>query len=219
MPRPQFARKRPVFTKPGPVALWPDSPFEKWSRQWVRKNFWKVEHIFLTPEDALQECAVLFSFCLHRYTIPGNNKNSSYGVVKNEKWLMQLFMTIVRNAWIKIAKEQTYERVLFGDDNRPIEYDSEPANESQYEHNYGPMAVAFAELSDDTRRVFTSLLSAPAEVYWLLFERPLHENVPPAIEINQRIRRFFGIRYPVDIVSELSNLMAIRGEIRTLRRK
>jgi hypothetical protein len=74
--------------------------FEQWSRNFVNKNFWRVEEVHLTKEDSIQECAVVFFRCKNKY---------SY-TVDNLAWFMSLFKRAVSNEFHVASVKNTLRR-------------------------------------------------------------------------------------------------------------
>jgi hypothetical protein len=213
--------ERPIFTPPRPCrptfsapsrhretfAL-PKQPewngvFVGWAHGWVHKNYWKVQHIFPTKEDAVQECAVLFAVCLQKYYY-----------VTNPRHFMSLFTITVVRKWVNYAKEDTAQRDFMIPMNEDNEYGETAADSHHWDnetaHNDGAFYAAMASLSNEAHEVLEKLVAAPAELISLLFESPRSDmRIPPRIEINRRLRRFFGIKSRVDIMLELENLAGV----------
>lgn len=195
--RPVYKQPRPNFT-PTPCAEWSGS-FEKWSRNWVRDNHWRVNEVLPTTEDALQECAMLFAMCLDRYPH-----------VDNPKWMMGIFKKVVCTKWIKMAEKSTLERGIIAPETDITEEQFALAYLGTY-HNDGPFVCAFGQLSTDAREAINCLLEAPSELIDFIFQSPSFA-LPPRIEWNRRLRQLFGIRSKADILAELEELAGIYSE-------
>src|SRR5882757_8206440 len=73
--RPNFAATRPrprlATSRPQPAFYRPKwrGAFEGYARNFVARNFWRVRHVMLSEEDALQECACIFARCVKTYRV------------------------------------------------------------------------------------------------------------------------------------------------------
>jgi len=70
--------------------------FENYARSWVSKNFWKVREQFGSQEDALAECALIFTRCLRRYERPSTIP-PGYAIFKRA----------IANAWTTYAAKSS----------------------------------------------------------------------------------------------------------------
>lgn len=167
--------------------------FENWSKAYVAKNFWKVRNLFQTEEDALQECALIFTRCLNYYA----------DKVDNPAWLMSLYKVAVINDWNTFARRDADMRSVIdfrisSDEERedaaplPVPTDS----------NQGMLAVRLAEASTELRAALTLLAKAPTEVLMTIFKDDARANV------NRRLRRFCNIQSKVDLLGQLREILA-----------
>ncbi len=163
-----------------------EGPFEKWSRSWVRRNFWRVRHIFLTEEDALQECALIFVRCVRLYQLR----------IDNPAWLMSLFKTAVANDWITFSIKDRRGR----DTQESVNAD---LPQTTTDFNEGPLYAALANASSELKQVLTVIAGAPNELLELMFK-----NDNATLEkVNCRLCRLSGISAKHDVVAELRNLL------------
>lgn len=120
-----------------------EGTFENWSRNWVNKHFWKVQHIHCTKEDSLQECALIFARCVKSYN----------GKLDNPAWFMALYKTAVARDWITFAQKESQRR------------DIELAHAADLtDGNYGPLITHLRLCAAEIRDVMGMLASAPNEV-------------------------------------------------------
>jgi hypothetical protein len=77
-------------------------PFEKYSRSFVSKHYWRVKNIVDSPEDAVQECAVVFSKCKAKYEY----------MVDNPRWFMRLYQVSLVNYLNKLSTTDTKKRTI-----------------------------------------------------------------------------------------------------------
>lgn len=163
---------------------WADGPFQAWAKGWVARNFWRVAHTFGSPEDALQECAMVFVRCCNSYQGPANQP----------KRMMAYFKLAVTNAWNSASVKDRQAR-----DTLPDTDAEEPMEEP-----LGPLMAALGQCSAEARVFLEGIANAPAEFLQML----LYE-VDDTAKLNQRIRRAFGIKKrDADVVGELRNLLS-----------
>jgi len=73
--------------------------FENYARSWVSKNFWKVREQFGSQEDALAECALIFTAASGDMSGP-----STIRLVYGD------FKRAIANAWTTYAAKSTQQR-------------------------------------------------------------------------------------------------------------
>ena len=144
-----------------------DSPFRLWATKFVngngstKGNYWRVKHI-LTEDEALSECAVVFSHCRHRY----------FATVVVPKHFMALFKTSVNRRWNTLARQDEQQRNMFDYDTEVTGLYSDDDRQSfiePFEDSSSMLVVAVNELPNEVRLVLDSLLEAPAELLTMLF--------------------------------------------------
>jgi hypothetical protein len=177
--------QKPVL-KPQPAGYVPawTGVFETWSRAWVSKHFWRVQHMLPDEQDALQECALVWSKCARAYT----------GKVDNPAWFMALFKTSVARHWITLSNRDSEAPERF-----TIEQEPEDFLALQAEHSAGPLAAALAGASAELRQFIVLIASSPAEMLGMLLEPG------PDAEMGRRIRRLTGIYG--DLIGELRGIL------------
>lgn len=181
-------------------AFWKwEGTFEKWSRSWVRKNYWRVRHIAGSQEDALSICQLLFVECVHRY---GDK-------IDNNRWLMSLYSRMVINHWNRLSVLDNRERemVVFREDvfapymlrsreHEPVGPDPFFLDNERTPSNAGLIDIKLS-MSDEIRRALTILMEAPSEIIDILFEGKNEEADSAAI------RRFCGIKSDINVLEEI----------------
>lgn len=167
--------------------------FEGWSRNWVRQNFWRVDRIFQSPEDALQQCAMVFARCLVHYE----------GTVDNEAWFMALYKRALANHWYANGARNIANKEIFGDPHE-LEALKPAASLYQDEEEALPGLDGAVEIwesaSGELRQVLSMIANGPAELVEILTE-----DCP---RLNQRWRRFGRIKAQKDLVGEMRELLA-----------
>lgn len=122
-----------------------EGTFEKWSRVWVRKHYWRVRGVLPSEEDALQHCAMVFTRCLNAYA----------DKIDNAAWLMGLYKVAVANEWNRLAVKDGRHRELHDIAEPP------PLVETTGEYQAGPL---LSSIGSELREAVTLLLNAPCEV-------------------------------------------------------
>ena len=166
--------------------------FENYARSWVSKNFWKVREQFGSQEDALAECALIFTRCLRRYERS----------VDNPAWFMAIFKRAIANAWTTYAAKSTQQRGLIvharDEDDEAVRDNAGPAEDSQ-----GFLLALLGEASEELRQVLSILATAPAEALSILFCST--DNTV----LNRVWKRWAGISDSrADVVAELRKLLS-----------
>lgn len=158
--------------------------FEKWSRNFVHQNFWRVRKLFGTEEDALQECALIFARC-RKYYCHKINTNAHF---------MSLYKTAVFNDFQTFSTRDTRERFVLDQEKTVSNY--------AYPGDGPESAAAIDALSDEAKTVLATLADAPGEVINFIFSNPSREMV------SRRLRRMCGIRrYEGDILAEIGAVL------------
>jgi hypothetical protein len=143
--------------------------FELYSKNWVRKHFWRVKHCIPTQEDALQECGVVFARCVRSYVKARR--------VNNHAWFMSLYQRALANQWNSFSVKDSQRRELLL--NFVSQYDlfEEGSNE---EHrtaealdaastNWGPMLGQLRSSAGELFGVLSTLANAPNDTLAALF--------------------------------------------------
>lgn len=182
---------------------WDTGTYQKWTRNFVRSNYWRVENIFPDQEDAVQECAVIFSRCANAYGYK----------VNNPKWFMSLYMRSVQNNFCRFSENDAKYRGLVAS-NYDIEgsdagysTDSDGGSlesiNSIPEDSNAPLYTAISEASDEVRTLLECLLKAPPSLVNRIFDRhPGGVYLPPPdkardSKIDARLRYTFGLASPI----------------------
>lgn len=179
---------------------WRGGAFEKWAHSWVARNFWRVSYYFNNDsQDAVQECALLYSKCCARYG----------GVVDDPSWMMTLFKVSVQRRWIYLSKRSTEHGELF--DLRCTDERAEAHGRSTrgHIHNEGPFNIKVAELPHEVSDVLAAVIDAPTHVLEFIFAPGIRRGHAKSNAIvNRRLRRLFGTigNLPVDFVRRLQEL-------------
>ena len=123
--------------------------FENWSRAYVTKNGWRVSKL-MDPEDALQECALVFAQCQKRYI------EAEEGRCDNLAWFMSLYKRCVIYRFNNLSWANTKSPVLH-------QYANGIPLQKYTENSHGPALVALSEMSQEAQDVLKKIASAPAE--------------------------------------------------------
>lgn len=156
--------------------------FEGWSRNYVRRNFWRVSQHFGSQDDAVHQCLVIFYRCKRRYEF----------TTDNPRWFMSLFKTAVTNHFtIQSIKES-------GLRDMPVDADLPTAQ------NDGPFLAALAGCSNEAQQVVNLLMNAPSELLKVVWQ----DDAPPGAPI-AAVKRIFGIAGSLSsIKAELKRLIS-----------
>jgi len=162
--------------------------FESWSRKWVARHYWRVQHIVDSKEDALQECGLVFAKCCRKY---GDRVN-------NPAWFMALYIRAVMNTWNTLARRDEDERNTVA---HTSTYDLE---EYRVVNIGSSMAVSLLELSIEARRVLQTLITAPGEVIEYVMAGRHHRRDM----INRRLLYILGFsRRQINAIDEVIDLV------------
>jgi DNA-binding transcriptional regulator YbjK len=179
-----------------------EGAFENWARAWIwgrpgqTGQFWRVEHVFGSEEDALQQCAMVFAKCL-----------AYYGkTVTEPKHMMALFKRAVINHWTHNAKENTKQ--LAAEAPEPID---QRRNGAELLTTFSPDDRALIDIwesaSPALRKALTLLSSASPRFFALLVDERISSDI-----LNRRWQRFAGTHADHNIVDELRELLDARGK-------
>lgn len=184
LPNKRMFKSRPSF-KWGGV-------FELWARNYVGRHYWRVRHVFASKEDALQECALVFTECLNKY---------EYRVDKPQ-WMMALFKTSVVRMWHTAATKDTKNRVEFA-------YEDTTLLDKRVDFNHGPLVVALSEHGQDLKELAEVLLTAPAEFLMLIFRGDAEDGTVDTADVTRRVKRLFGMSIGArDLFAELRGILS-----------
>lgn len=156
-------------------------PFEGWSRNWVHKNFWRVRQYLGSEEDAMAECALIFTRCVRMY---GHKIN-------NPAHLMALFKQAVFNDWNTYAKRDGHIRAC-----------PPPDEDHRVDYNPGPLFAAINEASSEAKQVLMALANAPAEFLSLLL------GAESDVMLNCRLIRLLKLKPGTNVVGEIKQLLS-----------
>jgi hypothetical protein len=192
--------------------------YQQWARNFVRKNYWRIENTFPDEEDALQECAVIFSHCANMYGYK----------VNNPKWFMSLYMRSVHNKFCRHSIKDTEYRTIIANNTYDPSYADHSADfDKSSSHNHtlsdAPLQTAISEASDEIKTLIAHLLTSPPELVNELFDRKAGAGYylpPPDKErdraIDAKLRYTFGLpspiprprhRQPPNLVDKLRDLL------------
>ena len=166
--------------------------FENWSKGYVRKHFWKVSEHFLAEEDALAECALIFTKCLRSYEYRVDNHN----------WFMSLYQRAVSNDFTTYADRSTKQRSFIC---HTRDDEDEAAVEAQggVEDHSGYLLSLLSNASEELQLVLVIIATAPADVLDILL------HITDDITMNRRWKRWCGIKNPsANLVEELKTLLS-----------
>jgi len=164
--------------------------FENWTKAYMFVHHWKVEDEF-TFDEAVQECAVRFAWCLRKTTSQG-------GRIDNDKWFMRYYQRAVGTWLITQANKQTGRRA------KAQAYFAEPQTEETVEQA-GPLAAVLngRNVSAELKVVLKVVFSTPSEFFLDLLLRPGPDNV-----WSRRLCRLCGVPVNENIIDELRKLLA-----------
>jgi hypothetical protein len=166
-------------------------PFEGWAKRWVAENYWRVQNHVGSPEDALQECALIFTYCIKYYG----------ETVDNPAWFMALFKISVQRRWCSYSLCDHRRRD--GVDTLANEMENAIEQDDGY-------AVAAADLnsqiSGELRHFVDILLNAPREVFEIIMENKR--------KANRRLCRFAGVHDVVgrDPIGDIRRLLQAKPQ-------
>jgi hypothetical protein len=200
-------KRRPLPIKRRPLVINPKSPlfyhpewsgvFEKYSRSFVYKHYWRVRHVVDSNEDALQECAIVFSKCKHKYEF----------VVNNPRSFMKIYQTALNNYWNTMSVKDAQQRDVIEEVSTEAEVcrTIEECIHNNYSHDV-ECRVALNELSEEAKAVLSAIMDAPQHVIRFIFgRRPQKSSV-----YNQRIIQMLGLKCSHDVYTEIRNLLGKR---------
>ena len=186
---------RVTLKKPPELYKWTGSVFELYSRNWVRRNFWRVREVVGSEEDALQECAITFLRCIRYYQ----------HTVNNPAWMMSLFKQALARDWHDLATKDDRVRSV-----------PPPADEEGLDFNSGYLSALLSSGSAELGRFLSAIATAPAELVGLLLvgseelaKAAPEDKAPLLARMDQRVRRLLGIKdSAAAVVSELHELLS-----------
>jgi hypothetical protein len=166
--------------------------FENWSKEWVRKHYWRVSPWVPSQEDALQECGVLFARCIQRY---GDE-------VVSPKHFMALYKTAVFNRWHSLATGNMEYREVFVDDISEYNVYEESDDVVGPVQNDGMLIVAMKELPEHVKEVLNAMMELSDEMlYWVMAPRKRRPHEPQGVSANRTMRRLYGLsRHQIDLI-------------------
>ena len=162
-----------------------EGTFENYSRSFVYKNRGRAEQTLPTRDDALQECAVVFTRII-----------SKYGTTVTEpRHFMALYKTALANHWIDLVRKQALRPVL-----TPMTEEIEKQWKEQGDIDGTPVQLLWRQASRELKAVLTKIANGPQEIVNLL----LDENAPNTNLLWQRIAQ---TPCEHDLVAELKDLL------------
>lgn len=187
-----------VERKRRPPVQW-QGVFERWSKNFVRKMFWRVRPYVDDKEDCLQYCALEFQKCLR-----------TYENVRDPKHIMALYQTMVIRRFLRLAQLNTRENTARENVNLQMQMHGKqlitPPEQTA--------ANTYYSMPDEVQAVVNVLADASAEtVRWLLgvdTDDTTHNGLRLAQErtIEKRLRQAAGINDPdFNPLAELRRLL------------
>ena len=181
--KPEFQKRRRAELN-RPVFEW-GGVFEKWARGFVKRNFWRVSALFLSEEDALQECAIVFVRCRNKYA----------GKLDEPKHMMALYQMALTRAWHTFATKDPHFRWA----------ENSSALPPSMAHNDGPLAVLLSQCDAELKTLMRAISNAPSEFLSLVFENDDQDTG----RITRKAALVLGVKYNGrDLVGELRDLLS-----------
>jgi hypothetical protein len=152
-------------------------PFQIWSRRWVDRNFWRVAEKVGTKEDAMQECALIFSRCAMKYR----------DTIDNPAWFMGIYKVSVINEWNRYSlKARIYRDHEFCMTARESELLDQPSDD-----NAGPLLIEFAECRREIANALDLISELPSETLSIFLARDERTSTRPRMldSENDLVRR------------------------------
>jgi len=198
-------RRRKLINHPY-ICEWSDS-FQGWTRGFVHKNFWRVEHYFCTEADAMQECGLIFTKVRNKYALVVNKPSyASYTQYADPSaaWIMMLYQRAVINAWNTFAVKDRLRRenLVYAAD---LPSDSDQADIVAFmqndwggaDFNDAPSLIALLE-NPRLHRILYWFARLPAERKDAILSKPSR--------INARLCRLAGVAPDFDVVQALREI-------------
>jgi len=157
--------------------------FEHWTKSYMFVHHWKVRDEF-DFDEAVQECAAIFSWCLRKTTGRG-------GRIDNDKWFMRYYQRAVGTWVITQANKQTGRRAK-----AQAYFDPQPEETTE---QAGPLAAKIRGASKELQAVLKVIFNSPSE---FLLLRPAPDNI-----WSRRLCRLSGVPVNEDIIAELRRLL------------
>jgi hypothetical protein len=169
--RPSALRVR--LNKPTYTPEWNET-FQRWAKHYVDKHFWRVKHVYITKDDALQECAVVFARCARNYT----------GKIDNPAWFMSIYKVAIVNEWNKASLvDQNHRDITYCDDLTSLDSIScSPSNEG----NSGPFLQELRQCQSELQYMADILTRMPSELFDFLSKDGSRKSR------RQRVKRCYG---------------------------
>jgi hypothetical protein len=170
--------------------------YENWAKAWVRRHFWQVETTFVTQQDAVQQCAVVFSRCLQRY---GDK-------VDNEAWFMALFKRAVIHHWITHSRRASNRRPIWFPEGTKVHpsqrFNREPLLKPCSPADDATLVEIWESASPELQKGLELLSGASQRVLDIILD-----DARSSEQIDRRWKRFAHIRSERNIVAELRALL------------
>jgi hypothetical protein len=166
------ARLRPSYT---PQWI---NPFDIYAKRYVDKHFWRVKHAYITKEDALQECAMVFARCARTYA----------GRIDNPAWFMGIYKIALVNEFNSAALRDTKNRFLVMPGKIPDDVFDGHASDS-----VGELMVEFAQCKTELEHMVQTFQGMSDEVFAYLTQgspdrmRRIKRMMGPLQELSARI--------------------------------
>ena len=201
----RYRQTRIPVINPFPRFDW-GGAFEGWARGFVKRNLWRVAHRLGGPEDALQECAIVFIRCKKLYE----------GKVLEPKHFMALFKIAVQREFHTLSERDSSAREA---EAAQADFDLHQRNDLDF--SGGMLAALLSEAPKEVAALMLAILSAPGELLEIVFkpDLALSDNgkaieVDNFTKINRRAKRLFGISGTGarDLFAELRELLTPEPE-------
>jgi hypothetical protein len=164
---------------------WPGI-FENWTRAYMKVHHWKIRND-MDFEDAVQEGARIFAWCLRKTT-------SREGRIDNQAWFMRYYQRAVATWLIDAAARNTAHRESLSALYQQPGIASEPD---------GPLLTALSQdASHELQHVLRTIVGTSSEFLGILLH-PGPDNV-----WSRRLCRLCDIPVNENIISELRKLLS-----------
>ena len=162
--------------------------FEHWTRSYMRVHHWKIRYQ-MDFDDAVQECAVIFAWCLRKTTSRG-------GRIDNVRWFMRYYQRAVGTWMITQATKDTQRRETLA-----------TLQQERADDRIDPDALVVASLRNDAsaelQTVLRAIITAPTQFIRDLLLQPAPDHI-----WSRRLCRLCGIPVNENIVGELKKLLS-----------
>jgi hypothetical protein len=161
--------------------------FENWTRAYIKVHGWKIRQE-MEAEDAVQEGARIFTWCLRKTTAQG-------GRIDNEKWFMTYYQRALVTWLIDAAAKTTARR-----DALAILAQQPPVTIT--EPNGPLLATLSQDASHELQTIIKTIAGTPSEYFLRLMLNPGDDH-----DWSRRMCRLCGLPANKEIIAELRRLL------------